>query len=604
MERVKRNVAPGALYLVLISTAVLLAGGGLVAQVSQPYPRIATFHFFRGRVPAEWHARLDLVDINKTDPDIPLAIKRINPKTVVFSTSGWTVWNSNNPISDTNISFPPQWFARRADGSVIEFRGNKILINLSNHCPRVNGKRYNELLPEVLIERVDLTAFDGIASDWLWRKPHNQTDIDLDNNGRNDYDEHGGEWVVAEWQAGVETLLQILRDKMPPNKYILVNSGLFHEYGWSTTNGLILENNRGIHGWEGFKRMYFDWSTTSRQPRMMIFDVLPSPKDPRVKGESKNHYAHMRFMLTITLLGEGYFSFSDFESKALHHFDKYYDEYDLNLGFARSGPQELPNGCWVRFFDKGVSITNPSTSTQRVTDDDLRSLSGYNGPYFRFLGGQDAGFNNGEPFSRVELYGGKLSDGLIVGDGIILLTEQKIVVADIIVDNQNAETSPGSQPANLVGGWTETNDVDEPYSMRQAKHNGLFGVVYTGPGNGGSRAVYTPTIGVAGEYDVYEWHGSLQGLNMATNVPVKITINGAVKFADRIDQSRKAGRWNYLGKFSFPVGKRGKIEISNDASGAVVADAFKLVHLGSDGNGDRDVSAPAAPTGVRVSNGG
>lgn len=586
-------------HVAILSIAVLVAHTDLMAQGKHPYPRIATFHFYRGDVPPDWHARMDLVDINKTDPEIPRAIKRINPNTVVFSTSGWTVWNSNNPISDTNISFPSSWFARRSDGSPIEFKGNKILINLSNHCPRVNGKRYNELLPEVLIDRVDLTAFDGIASDWLWRKPHNQTDIDLDNNGRNDYSEHGEDWVIAEWQAGVENLLQILRDLMPANKYILVNSGLFHEYGWQTTNGLILENNRGIYGWNGFERTYFEWSQTSREPRMMIFDVLPSGNDPRIKGESKDHYPHMRFMLTITLLGEGYFSFSDFESRALHHFDKYYDEYDVDLGFARSGPQQLSNGCYVRFFDKGVSITNPSTSTQTVTDGDLRSLSGYNGPYYRFRGGQDPQVNNGGQFSRIELYGSKLSDGLIVGDGIILLTEPKTIVADIIVDNQNAETSPGSKPADLQGTWSETNEVDRPYSMRQANHNGLYGVVYSGPG-GGSKAVYTPTIGVAGEYDVYEWHGALEGLAMATNVPVTITINGDVKYADRIDQSRNVGRWNHLGRFDFPAGNRARIEISNDADAAVVADAFKLVHLGSDSNGDGDVAAPSSPKGVRV----
>ncbi len=580
------------------------------AQVNHPYPRVGTFHFVRGEVPYPWHARMDMININKTDPAIPRGIKEINPNAVCFSTSGWTVWNGNNPImTDPDYDMPEEWLLKNSSGEKILQPGNKPMVNLSDLCPKVNGRRYNEVLPEVLIRRVDLRYWDGIATDWLWDKPRGADgDIDLDNNGKNDYTESGkGEkWVIAEWQKGFETLLENLRAQMPDDKYMLINSGLLHKIGWKSSNGLILENLRGIRGWDGFLRDYLKFSREARAPHFFFFDVIPSNRDPytSMNGDSKNYYRHLRMMLTTAMLGDGYFSYSDHAAGPSHHYDKYYDEYDVNVGYPTSDAVELPNRCWARFFDGGVSIVNPTGSTRTLRDEQLRGFAAYNGPYYRFLGGQDPAFNNGQEFHEVELFGEKLASDrdLLVGDGIILLTEKKTIVSDIVIDSQGAETSPGSDKAELIGGWSHTNDEDKSWSMRQADHNKLYAIAYASAGGGEARAKYKPTINIPGEYEIFEWHGTVRGRQMATNTPYKLFINGQQKTSGTIDQSRNSGRWNSLGKFDLPTGSRTVIELTNNANGTIVADAIMLVFQEGDIDWNPDF-APSAPTGVRVETG-
>jgi len=545
------------------------------AQVNHGYPRTAIFQW--GGASAEWYAKFDLVDFSLTSSSAVKAIKNINPETIVLSTSGWTAYG--NPFVITPL--PEPWFARDSKGDKIDVGGGCYLVDLTNMCDLYQGKRYNQVLPEVLVKRVNLSVFDGIASDWLWRKPHGVSDIDLDKNGVNDYQEHGENWVISVWQHGLETLLTNLRNLIPDDKLILINSGMFHEFGWTQTNGVLLEHTGPNFYFPYFKKMYDKWMAAAPEPHVLLFDAILN---------SKNDFPYMRYLLTATLLGDGYFGVTDKNSQS-HDYQKYYDEFDVDLGYPTSPALELSNGCWVRFFDNGVSITNPSGSDQIVMDSDLRSFSQYAGPYYRFKGGQDPDFNNDSEFYEVSLSGKPATLGTY-GDGIILLRNPTAVVSEIVIDDQDQGTSPASNPAELVGNWKRAWDSSNNfdigvsfYQMAFKPWKNLFKAAYTQPGQGEKIATYRPTIGVAGNYEIFEWHGYLgdnsDDVKEATNVPYTITYAKGETKQGTIDQSINYGKWNSLGTYHFEKRTEGNVKISNKGTnGMVIADAFKFVYKG------------------------
>jgi hypothetical protein len=320
----------------------------------------------------------------------------------------------------------------------------------------------------------------------------------------------------------------------------------------------------------------------------------------------------MRYLLGVTLLGDAYFNFMTFEeaqSTQNHHIHQWYDEFDLDLGqptdLGRSGPledaQKLKEGIWVRFFDKGVSIVNVTGSSKTVTDQELKALPGYAGPYWRFEGGQDLSLNGGKAlntgqgFSSVTLNGytwQKNNRTKTMGDAIILLRSPQTVVSDIIVDNSDFSTSPGSFEASLSGGFSlQMSAGRNHWSVFNHKRGRAYGGVdYWHPyarSDGSGQAVFTPSIGVSGTYEVFEWHGYLgdgeSSVREATNVAV--TIQHAGGSTNRtVDQSKHDGQWNSLGTFNFNKGTAGKVVLSaQGANGPVIADAFKFVYQdGSD----------------------
>ncbi|MDZ7343610.1 MAG: hypothetical protein ONA90_03755, partial [candidate division KSB1 bacterium] len=225
-----------------------------------------------------------------------------------------------------------------------------------------------------------------------------------------------------------------------------------------------------------------------------------------------------------------------------------------------------------------------------------------------FQGGQDPLFNHGKQMTSVTLFGATTTfdegNRVINGDAIILLKSPQIVVADIIIDNVDAGTSPSSSPVELQGGWfQDCEDGGGYYTLRCAEWFDFFGFASAPRGNGEMQAVFRPNIGVTGFYEIFEWHGYLgqspSDAREATNVPCTIKYAGGEKTMT-IDQSKNFGRWNSLGTYYFTTGRNNTVTITNKADGPVLADALKFVFRGNDPN--RDTTAPQPPQGVRVEN--
>jgi hypothetical protein len=541
------------------------------------YPRNGVFQWGGG--PAEWYSKFDLVIVTMTDNAFPAAVHAVDPTTFVLSSvRDWNTF-SGEPLPTSS------WYALDSNGDRVRiYNGSRDFVDITNLCPPHNGQIYNQFLPEYVANEIDLNAWDGISSHGVWEVPYKADvkNIDLDRNHLNDYTEDGkgDSWVETRWRTGVDIAVKDLRNRVGSDVLLNLNSGRFHAFNWAETNGLNLEDEKYVANFNWFKGMYESWMQEAMSPHVLIYDAM---------GEGKEDYHWMRFHLGVTMAGDGYFGYH--ESSAQEHFYiSYYDEQDLNLGYPTGPIQQITStgdkgyGTWVRFFDHGAVILNVDFKSNTATDDQIRTLPGYDGPYYRFQGGQNPDYNNGQSFDRVTLFGDfGHNDKLVVGDAILLTKEPTTMVSEIIVDSDDETTSPGSQPARFTGTWEQSCDnISKHWSQGCRKFRDQWGLAYASPGN--NQSTFTPNITVPGQYEVFEWHGEITDANEATNVQHIIHHADGSKTV-LVNQQHNQGRWNSLGTYTFNQGMNGNVIISaQGADGNVIADAIKFVYLGNHGN--------------------
>ena len=73
----------------------------------------------------------------------------------------------------------------------------------------------------------------------------------------------------------------------------------------------------------------------------------------------------MRYSLAITLLDDGYFGFD--RGDAWHCQLWWFPEYDANLGLAKGKAQQRSDGTWMREFQNGVSVANPTGNVSTIS---------------------------------------------------------------------------------------------------------------------------------------------------------------------------------------------------------------------------------------------
>jgi len=127
--------------------------------------------------------------------------------------------------------------------------------------------------------------------------------------------------------------------------------------------------------------------------------------------------------------------------------------------------------------------------------------------------------------------------------------------------------------AGFTGNWLSGNSSPDKYGSD-------YRYITNAPGGNTASAIYTPEIGVPGNYDVYVWYP--QGGNRSTNTPVAIFYNGGTASV-RINQETGGGGWRLVSSnLSFRSGSSGFVRIGNgtgESPGQVVmADAVRFVY--------------------------
>lgn len=612
------GVGRGVRLLTAMLWLALVAEQAGAQDPSHDYPLIG-WQTFAGAVD-DFYARFDYLVYRHSDESRVNALKALNPDMRIVWTFDWNSGNVGEPIG-SGSDLPDVWKLKDSRGNILNSYGNLPMFNLSEFSPRAPsgkyaGLTYLEAIPEIFEEMADLNTFDGWGTNGAWGPTAVQwlfttqfkDDVDINNNGINDHNEFSPVEWETHWENGLNILLNGLREKLNAAeqatgqpKLLVINSGTYHTWGWPQTNGIVIEKLR-THFDDEFRRHYWlDFAANGRRPFYSVADGYPEPSAPNLPANTKNDFRGMRFGLVTSMFNDVYFSFQSIEAGE-HYWSYWYDEFEVSVGQPTSPPLQIREGAWVRFFEKGVALASTDGRTQTISDADLRAFSQYAGPYYRFQGSQDPAMNNGAEFSSVTLAGDRLQTGGTavkrLGDGILLLTEPKPVIADIIIDDNDTGTSPANNKAELDGFVVQEDcrNGRDFYRVRCSNWLDAFGYAYTSPGSG--TATFRPNVGAAGYYEVFEWHGQMDNAPMATNVSYTIK-HGNGETTRTVDQSSQQGLWNSLGTYYFPTGRNNYVQIdATEADGFVMADAVKFVFKSLDENAD--LTPPAPPANVRV----
>ncbi|MBN1466869.1 hypothetical protein JXA02_14035 [candidate division KSB1 bacterium] len=510
--------------------------------------------------------------------------------------------------------------------SVIRLAGPGVFPNFSEWCQPVDGKYvWDHLAEKNLVRKIDWTQYgiwDGLFHDAFYANVHlSAHTMDMNLNGIDDYLEMGstpdkaGQYsinphrriYIGKW---LDRELELMAQQQPSMPNMLsVNNGGTCEFFYDQLNGHTYEGFLRWANWYYLKDDCLKWKEENekrnRPSAMFIEDYIPE----KWSNDGKDRFDKMLFGLTTALLFDCYYgmTFGDW-----YYIMLWYDEFETDLGYGIADPFELANGLWVRYFDKGVAICNPTGALQTISPSDLDGRS-----YYRLLGGQNSELNNGELFDTpIQVYGHTYGSSDIRGGGIIMFIEPTTSVSDIIIDNfYHNDTSPGSAPVELVGNWDRyvtkgylELEKNNPYWSQlgnkqvQGDFDDAYGYHAVSSGDGRSSAAWRPSIGVPAFYEIAEWHG-WHGDNRdshaeANNVPYEIVIDNQVKIRGTIDQSRNYGKWNVLGYFYLPKGQNSYVKLTNKANGWVIADAVRFRYLGD--SQVPDTLPPDSPKNLRL----
>ncbi|MBM3212464.1 hypothetical protein FJZ33_09600, partial [Candidatus Poribacteria bacterium] len=160
------------------------------------------------------------------------------------------------------------------------------------------------------------------------------------------------------------------------------------DWSFPYTNGVLFEDNLdyvldGIIEWDDVISPYLHWTKTPNKPNtttIVSSSGITPPFNPWKSMTSEEREAllergqnllnRMRFGLTITLMGDGYFAYD------LHTRWRgqrwWYPEYDAPLGYPKDEAQKQKDGSWQREFDGGTVIVNPTILDLKVHFDEKR----------------------------------------------------------------------------------------------------------------------------------------------------------------------------------------------------------------------------------------
>ncbi len=160
---------------------------------------------------------------------------------------------------------------------------------------------------------------------------------------------------------------------------VMINNWNLPAKGFASLNGCLAEDelNRVVDGrvdFEDYLARYLRWCRESRRPvttmlvchpRLIREDPWANRKRTRAERDALKKKARtadpqmMRFGLTTTLLGDGYFGYDAGNGLSRGNW-WWYPEYDAPLGYPKGPARRGPDELWRRGFDGGLVVVNGS----------------------------------------------------------------------------------------------------------------------------------------------------------------------------------------------------------------------------------------------------
>jgi len=158
---------------------------------------------------------------------------------------------------------------------------------------------------------------------------------------------------------------------------VMLNAWNLPTTGFAHLNGCLAEDeiNRVVEGkvdFEDFLGRYLRWSRESRRPAVTMLVCHPRTirEDPWSNAKRSREQRRvliekartadpqmLRFGLTTTLMGDGYFGYDGGNGLSRGNW-WWYPEYDAPLGYPKGPARRREDGLWQREFDGGLVMVN------------------------------------------------------------------------------------------------------------------------------------------------------------------------------------------------------------------------------------------------------
>ena len=384
LRSVKGAVAVAA---VLALVAPPLSAVAAAKTPADKYVRTANYYLRGGsdirREDYEKLAKYDLVVMPVENqyylPDIFPALRKANPNIVLLAYISSKSWNDqywHDPVHDLlRRDIQDDWWLKDSRGQALSVWPGTRMLN--------PVKGWGDRLARFARETVqDAGVWDGIFYDefssnisWL-----NGGDVDLHGEGRKP--DHA--LLDVGWRRSMENLLKKTRELVGPDFIVITNGDSASELQ-PFVNGRMFELFptpwEAGGSWSAVTRNYWRLETQVGYSPILVINSSAGNRD------NPTDYREMRFGLTSTLLGGGYFSFDYGDQN--HGQLWWYDEYDVRLGKPVSRPLNLLNlaargaepGVWRRDFENGIALVNSTRAEQTVKfGQELERLRGLQDP--------------------------------------------------------------------------------------------------------------------------------------------------------------------------------------------------------------------------------
>ena len=308
-----------------------------------------------------------------------------------------------------------------------------IMLNLSTDISTFIPDYINDTVMKTGL--FDGIYYDGVNESW-WQSTRTDNPpagpIDSNNDGKAD----SVSQLNSAMDNGLQRLLKETRTVFPAGSVITGNGGwdgglLVDKNLKSDTILANLLNGRMIEGFLNWENNGIDWLMSMRAYYLMQ-QASSDPKTPLIMAYcTGTDYSHLRYVLTSTLLFDGYFDCTNSQTPGgqitPYAATWWYDEYAVDLstgkavqsleakgylGLPLSNAYNIDNKnellgtflvnddanakklVWRRDFQNGIVIVNPSSITRTIYLD---------GTYKKILGDHDPIFNDGSRINGITL---------------------------------------------------------------------------------------------------------------------------------------------------------------------------------------------------------
>lgn len=310
---------------------------------------------------AKWDLIILDMEHQFNNPDKIKKIRELNPDVIILAyissqeiRNDVYLYNYLHLRKEMLETIPEEWYLKY-DNKKVSFWPQTWMLNSSNLGKNLNGRRWNDYLPEFVSSRVIASGlWDGVfydnffdTVDWI-----NGENIDLDDDSFKDDNQKAN----FAWQEGNIKILQKTRELIGYDYIILINSSSFEPYQ-KYINGRVFEDFpisfKGDGSWQANIDSYRSIYNLNINPKFYIFNLT---------NNDFSDFSKMRYGLASSLMFDNvYFSFD--ASVKDHGQTWIYDEYNLDFSYPKSNVYQVQinnSVLWRRDFRYFSVLLNPN----------------------------------------------------------------------------------------------------------------------------------------------------------------------------------------------------------------------------------------------------